>query len=116
MRAPRRARPPALTRRSKHQQRHLKPHRCRFADCARAEGFATPNDRDRHEKSCHRVPGRYWKCLDARCGSFGKEFGRRDNLRDHLRRMHPVPSNMAPDDAGVLRSRMVDSWRFERAE
>lgn len=42
----------------KHQQKHLKSHKCRFPQCSRTEGFATPNDRERHEKSIHKIPGR----------------------------------------------------------
>jgi hypothetical protein len=103
-----------VIRSSKHQQKHLKIHHCRFASCSRTEGFATPNDRERHEKSIHKIPGCYWKCLDSHCSSYGKEFSRRDNLKDHLRRMHPVPEGMSESEASALRSRMADMWRFDK--
>ncbi|KAI5796565.1 hypothetical protein EDC01DRAFT_43835 [Geopyxis carbonaria] len=99
---------------TKHQQKHLKLHHCRFASCSRTEGFATPNDRERHEKSIHKIPGQYWKCMDEHCSSFGKEFSRRDNLKDHLRRMHPVREGMSEIEAGALRSKMADNWRFDK--
>lgn len=44
---------------AKHQQKHLKSHKCRFPQCSRTEGFATPNDRERHEKSIHKIPGKF---------------------------------------------------------
>ncbi|KAF8542954.1 hypothetical protein BDD12DRAFT_875474 [Trichophaea hybrida] len=103
--------PEQLTR---HQQKHLKIHYCRFTPCPRTEGFATPNDRERHEKSIHKIPGCYWKCLDNNCGSYGKEFSRRDNLKDHLKRMHPVPEGMSENEASALRSRLADTWRFDK--
>ena len=98
----------------RHQQKHMKIHYCRFTPCPRTEGFATPNDRERHEKSIHKIPGCYWKCLDNNCGSYGKEFSRRDNLKDHLKRMHPVPEGMNENEASALRSRLADTWRFDK--
>ncbi|KAI5819266.1 hypothetical protein BZA77DRAFT_385354 [Pyronema omphalodes] len=99
---------------TKHRQKHLKIHYCRFSPCPRTEGFATPNDRERHEKSIHKIPGFYWKCLDSNCGSYGKEFSRRDNLKDHLKRMHPVPDGISDSEASAMRSRLADTWRFDK--
>ncbi|TGZ80055.1 hypothetical protein EX30DRAFT_341892 [Ascodesmis nigricans] len=98
----------------RHLQKHAKSHHCRFPNCSRTEGFATPNDRERHEKSVHKIPGQYWKCMDQQCSSYGKEFSRRDNLKDHLRRMHPVPEGMSETEANMMRSRQADDWRFEK--
>lgn len=53
--------------------------------------------------------------MDPQCGSYRKEFSRRDNLKDHLRRMHPVPEGMTEADAAAERSRLADLWRFDKA-
>ena len=53
--------------------------------------------------------------MDEHCSSYRKEFSRRDNLKDHLRRMHPVPGGMGEAEAGTMRSRLADMWRFDKA-
>ncbi|KAH8155083.1 uncharacterized protein LAJ45_00092 [Morchella importuna] len=101
---------------TKHQQKHQKMYRCRFDNCSRTEGFATPNDRERHEKSVHKIPGFYWRCLDPNCSSFRKEFARRDNLKDHLKRMHTMPPGVDEAEANAWRSQMADNGKYEKPD
>lgn len=91
-------------------------YRCRFENCTRTEGFATPNDRERHEKSVHKIPGFYWRCLDPNCSSYRKEFARRDNLKDHLKRMHTMPPGVDEAEANAWRSQMADNGKYEKGD
>ncbi|KAF8467808.1 hypothetical protein BDZ91DRAFT_127996 [Kalaharituber pfeilii] len=97
----------------KHQTKHQKLHRCRVQGCSRIEGFTTPNDRDRHEKSVHKTPGMYFRCMDETCTSFMKTFARRDNLKDHLKRMHKMPPEMDEAEANERRNELADRWRVD---
>ena len=97
----------------KHQIKHQKLHRCRILGCSRVEGFTTPNDRDRHEKSVHKTPGMYFRCMDESCASYMKTFARRDNLKDHLKRMHKMPQEMDDAEANERRNELADSWRVD---
>ncbi|KAF8455713.1 hypothetical protein BGX38DRAFT_1166333 [Terfezia claveryi] len=98
---------------AKHQIKHQKLHRCRISGCSRVEGFTTPNDRDRHEKSVHKTPGMYFRCMDESCASYMKTFARRDNLKDHLKRMHKMPQDMDDMEANERRNELADSWRVD---
>ncbi|KAF8426232.1 hypothetical protein EV426DRAFT_530714 [Tirmania nivea] len=97
----------------KHQIKHQKLHKCRISGCSRVEGFTTPNDRDRHEKSVHKTPGMYFRCMDESCASYMKTFARRDNLKDHLKRMHKMPQDMDDVEANERRNVLADSWRVD---
>lgn len=107
------ARPAANSWFRKHSLRHQKLHRCRVANCARTEGFTTTNDRDRHEKSVHKTPGVYFRCMDENCASYTKTFARRDNLKDHLKRMHKFPAHMDEAEANERRNELADSWKVD---
>lgn len=77
----------------KHKQRHEKPHHCDVPNCTRTEGFSTPNDVDRHKRSCHpdRIPdGKYYRCTIQGCRNKDKKWPRADNFRSHLKRLHKL--------------------------
>ncbi|CAN8105741.1 unnamed protein product [Discula destructiva] len=77
----------------KHNQKHTKPHYCQVSDCPRTEGFSTPNDVERHMRSCHPgigAKGKYYKCTVAGCRSKEKQWPRADNFRQHLKRVHQI--------------------------
>lgn len=81
----------------KHRQRHTKPYHCRARDCSRSEGFGTPNDVDRHMRSCHpelSSNGKCYRCTVANCRNKDKKWPRADNFRQHLKRVH----NIQPED------------------
>jgi hypothetical protein len=77
----------------KHQARHEGPHKCSVDECPRAmQGFATVNDRLRHEKSVHKMNTRHtrsYRCFAPSCGKSEKDWPRLDNFKQHLTRMHP---------------------------
>ncbi|KAK2615408.1 hypothetical protein N8I77_002166 [Diaporthe amygdali] len=75
----------------KHKQKHEKPHRCDVPGCTRTEGFSTPNDVDRHKRSCHPdqdANGKYYRCIVDGCRKKDKKWPRADNFRQHLKRVH----------------------------
>ncbi|KAG8168564.1 hypothetical protein KVR01_001313 [Diaporthe batatas] len=102
----------------KHKQKHEKPHRCDVPGCTRTEGFSTPNDVDRHKRSCHpeqQANGKCYRCIVPGCRKKEKKWPRADNFRQHLKRVHNViprdddledyvykePVSPGPDLAGV---------------
>lgn len=78
----------------KHEQRHTKPFFCKALDCSRhGQGFSTPNDVERHMRSCHpemSTKGKIYKCTIANCRSKDKKWPRADNFRQHLKRVHRI--------------------------
>lgn len=77
----------------KHKQKHEKPHHCIVPGCLRTEGFSTPNDVDRHVRSCHPElgsKGKYYICTVQHCRSKEKKWPRADNFRQHLKRVHHI--------------------------
>ncbi|KAI1363855.1 hypothetical protein F5Y08DRAFT_354135 [Xylaria arbuscula] len=76
----------------KHEQRHKKPFKCDVADCSRRiEGFATPNDLDRHKRSVHpgsQTIGNRYVCQVGPCKNKDKIWPRADNFKAHLKRVH----------------------------
>lgn len=102
----------------KHDQKHTKPYHCTVQGCSRQEGFSTPNDVDRHTRSCHpeeKTKGKSYKCTVANCRSKDKKWPRADNFRQHLKRVHflkpedddlekyvyRIPVSPGPDLAGL---------------
>jgi len=49
----------------------------------------------RHRTSTHGGEGQKYSCPKLGCSSAAKIFKRRDNLRDHLKRVHKIAS---PDE------------------
>ncbi|WPH00937.1 Hypothetical protein R9X50_00377100 [Acrodontium crateriforme] len=88
----------------KHQLQHKKPYKCSEVNCSRSEGFATPNDLQRHQISVHRskpVLGTQSGYICVACpqppaGIPAKYWPRRDNFRAHIKRKH------AEWDEGIL--------------
>lgn len=77
----------------KHEQKHTKPYRCKAPNCPRPEGFSTPNDVERHMRSCHpeiSSKGKCYNCTVANCRSKDKKWPRADNFRQHLKRVHGI--------------------------
>ena len=81
----------------KHTARHRREHVCHQPGCARAQGFATVNDLERHQKTVHGVEpshgqSRMYKCFSTNCKQWEKEWPRMDNFKQHLIRMHKSES------------------------
>lgn len=84
----------------KHMNRHNKPHECRTENCKR--GFATLNDRKRHESAVHRDESRYrshstwYKCIhcvnlpEKQSRRKRTEWPRKDNFLAHLAQVHSI--------------------------
>lgn len=90
----------------KHKQKHEKPHHCDVPGCIRTEGFSTPNDVDRHKRSCHpeqRANGKYYRCIVQGCRKKEKKWPRADNFRQHLKRVHGVQARDDDLEAYVYR-------------
>lgn len=90
----------------KHQQRHEKPHHCNVPGCLRTEGFSTPNDVDRHMRSCHPElvsTGKYYICTVQNCRAKEKKWPRADNFRQHLKRVHRIQTKQEDIEQYVYR-------------
>ncbi|KAI1941790.1 hypothetical protein LOZ66_001271 [Ophidiomyces ophidiicola] len=77
----------------KHTDRHEKPYKCDISGCKRSQGFATPNDLDRHRKSVHGIlpthgTDKVFRCFVRNCSKALKVWPRADNFRQHLTRVH----------------------------
>ncbi|KAL2260071.1 hypothetical protein VTK26DRAFT_6035 [Humicola hyalothermophila] len=76
----------------KHEARHIKPYKCDAPGCSKAlEGFSTKNDLDRHKRCVHEVrrsDETVYRCDIDRCKHEPKDWPRRDNFKQHLRRKH----------------------------
>ncbi|RPA76064.1 hypothetical protein BJ508DRAFT_379689 [Ascobolus immersus RN42] len=89
------------------QYRH-RDYYCDYPQCDRTEGFTTYADLHRHRKSVHKIAGKYWVCRDPECPKFNKEFPRKDNLQDHLKRVHKLGKEE--------RDNLADIWSFEKSD
>ncbi|EME80767.1 uncharacterized protein MYCFIDRAFT_24521, partial [Pseudocercospora fijiensis CIRAD86] len=68
----------------KHIKRHSIAFHCRHKHCPRAakeQGFSSKKDRERHEARHDPRIGCEWE-------GCARLFSRRDNMRDHVRRVH----------------------------
>lgn len=80
----------------KHRNQHDRPHVCNVQGCTRQEGFATPNDLDRHRTSVHHLPPEVGRrsgficeaCPRANIGTKTKWWPRKDNFVAHIKRKH----------------------------
>ncbi|RMZ84958.1 hypothetical protein DV738_g241, partial [Chaetothyriales sp. CBS 135597] len=74
----------------KHIANHERPFVCEEPGCENSKGFPTRNDLDRHQKSVHQTPtgSRYYKCFAPGCPKREKNWPRRDNFTQHLKRLH----------------------------
>ncbi|KAH8170701.1 hypothetical protein LIA77_09482 [Sarocladium implicatum] len=91
----------------KHEQRHAKPYRCEVPACKRTDGFSTKNDRQRHERTVHRIKSGDFQplyCYFPPCSESPspKAWPRADNFRQHLARVHHVNKPAEEDLAAFL--------------
>lgn len=77
---------------SKHKDKHDRPYICREAGCEKIRGFTYAGGLLRHQREVHRQhggPKSCLKCPHPNCKrSSGAGFSRKENLTEHLRRVH----------------------------
>ncbi|KAI9795980.1 MAG: hypothetical protein M1833_006556 [Piccolia ochrophora] len=87
--------PPIFERRcewSKHKDKHERPYHCEDPNCAKLQGFTYSGGLLRHQREVHREhggPKEALMCPYDNCKrSSGAGFTRKENLNEHLRRVH----------------------------
>ena len=77
---------------SKHMDKHDRPYLCRYPSCAKLQGFTYSGGLLRHEREVHGKHGGPKALLvcpyDACNRHSGKGFTRKENLNEHIRRVH----------------------------
>ncbi|KAF1921559.1 hypothetical protein BDU57DRAFT_510429 [Ampelomyces quisqualis] len=106
---------------SKHMDKHDRPYKCNVKGCEKLQGFTYSGGLLRHEREVHRMHGGTKKSLfcpfnDCKRSS-GAGFTRKENLAEHIRRVHRRTS-MSADMHGLIVRRetlegspLVDSCR-----
>lgn len=77
---------------SKHMDKHERPYKCTIQGCEKLQGFTYSGGLLRHEREVHHMHGGKKKslfCPFADCKrSSGSGFTRKENLAEHIRRVH----------------------------
>ena len=77
---------------SKHMDKHDRPYRCPHPSCAKLQGFTYSGGLLRHEREVHGKhggPKSALMCPHEDCKRHsGKGFTRKENLNEHIRRVH----------------------------
>ncbi|KAK0920751.1 hypothetical protein LTR91_002795 [Friedmanniomyces endolithicus] len=87
---------------SKHMDKHDRPYRCPHAQCAKLQGFTYSGGLLRHEREVHGKhggPKAQLSCPYEDCKRHsGKGFTRKENLNEHIRRVHNDRSAPLPQE------------------
>ena len=90
--------------------KHDRPYRCPQPQCAKLQGFTYSGGLLRHEREVHGKhggPKEQLRCTVPDCKRHaGKGFTRKENLNEHLRRVHGITTT---SDASQLRQIAVDA-------
>lgn len=90
--------------------KHDRPYRCPQAQCAKLQGFTYSGGLLRHEREVHGKhggPKEQLRCTVPECKRHaGKGFTRKENLNEHLRRVHGITTT---SDASQLRQIAADA-------
>ena len=90
---------------SKHMDKHDRPYKCLVKGCEKLQGFTYSGGLLRHEREVHKLHGGTKKslfCPFADCKrSSGTGFTRKENLAEHIRRVHRRTS-MSADMHGLV--------------
>lgn len=85
---------------SKHMDKHDRPYRCHHASCAKLQGFTYSGGLLRHEREVHGKhggPKAQLMCPFEDCKRHsGKGFTRKENLNEHIRRVHQSKDLLSP--------------------
>ncbi|KXT03974.1 hypothetical protein AC578_9323 [Pseudocercospora eumusae] len=86
---------------SKHMDKHDRPYRCPHPSCAKLQGFTYSGGLLRHEREVHGKhggPKAQLMCPHPTCKRHsGKGFTRKENLNEHLRRVHNSKGETSED-------------------
>ncbi|KAI8932208.1 hypothetical protein NX059_011086 [Plenodomus lindquistii] len=90
---------------SKHMDKHDRPYKCNVKGCEKLQGFTYSGGLLRHEREVHKMHGGTKKSLfcpfhDCKRSS-GAGFTRKENLAEHIRRVHRRTS-MSADMNGLI--------------
>ncbi|KAF2825808.1 hypothetical protein CC86DRAFT_382799 [Ophiobolus disseminans] len=90
---------------SKHMDKHDRPYKCNVKGCEKLQGFTYSGGLLRHEREVHKLHGGTKKSLycpfhDCKRSS-GAGFTRKENLAEHVRRVHRRTS-MSADMHGLI--------------
>ena len=93
--------------------KHDRPYRCQHSSCAKLQGFTYSGGLLRHEREVHGKhggPKAALMCPVADCKRHsGKGFTRKENLNEHLRRVHPDRDpNSQPSQPMLLKRDATD--------
>jgi hypothetical protein len=96
---------------SKHMDKHDRPYKCNAKGCEKLQGFTYSGGLLRHEREVHKMHGGTKKSLfcpfpDCKRSS-GAGFTRKENLAEHIRRVHRRTSMSADLHGLVIRRDMV---------
>jgi hypothetical protein len=90
--------------------KHDRPYRCPQVQCAKLQGFTYSGGLLRHEREVHGKhggPKEQLRCTVPECKRHaGKGFTRKENLNEHLRRVHGITTT---SDASQLRQIAADA-------
>ncbi|KAF1830082.1 hypothetical protein BDW02DRAFT_508425 [Decorospora gaudefroyi] len=93
---------------SKHMDKHDRPYKCNVKGCEKLQGFTYSGGLLRHEREVHKMHGGTNKslfCPVRECKrSSGAGFTRKENLAEHIRRVHRRTS-MSVDMGGMVITR-----------
>lgn len=77
---------------SKHMDTHDRPYKCEARGCENRQGFTYSGGLVRHEREVHKIHGDTTQpllCPHGDCKrSVGRGFTRKENLAEHVRRVH----------------------------
>ncbi|KAL8646460.1 MAG: hypothetical protein Q9226_006848 [Calogaya cf. arnoldii] len=77
---------------TKHMDKHTRPYVCNLPGCEKIRGFTYSGGLSRHQREVHRQhggPKASYMCPHSDCKrSTGSGFSRKENLQEHLRRVH----------------------------
>ncbi|KAK8241915.1 hypothetical protein HDK77DRAFT_511090 [Phyllosticta capitalensis] len=92
--------------RNKHMDKHDRPYVCRHKGCEKLQGFTYSGGLLRHEREVHKMHGGTKKalfCPHQDCKrSMGTGFTRKENLAEHIRRVHRHASGDVADPAPAV--------------
>lgn len=85
----------------KHMDKHTRPYVCNLPGCEKVRGFTYSGGLSRHQREVHRQnggPKASYMCPHSDCKrSTGSGFSRKENLQEHLRRVHRHTEDVAVD-------------------
>lgn len=69
--------------------KHLRPYKCTFSSC-KVRDFGNAGDLRRHRASVHKTGNLSFHCSVVGCKRQRQGFKRKDNLSEHLKRVHKI--------------------------